>query len=103
MKSYYVYILASKARGTLYVGVTSDLERRGFEHKSAERASFTQEYAVHRLVYYEMTSNIDAAIAREKQLKHWHRQWKINLIESMNPTWQDLWVAYRMDAGTSSA
>ncbi|HSX16398.1 MAG TPA: GIY-YIG nuclease family protein [Candidatus Saccharimonadales bacterium] len=103
MKNYYVYILASKANGTLYIGVTNSLERRNIEHISGTPGSFTQKYNVKRLVYFEATSDVEAAIRREKQLKNWHRQWKINLIESMNPMWQDLSMKYRMGAETSSA
>ena len=103
MRTYYVYILASKARGTLYVGVTDNLLRRNFEHSSEmNQQSFTKRYDVKRLVYYETTNIIHDAIKREKQLKNWHRQWKINLIESMNPGWQDLRKAFGMDSETSS-
>lgn len=103
MKTYYIYILASKANGTLYVGVTNDLSRRNFEHITGRPGSFTQKYNVKRLVYFEETNDIDTAILREKQLKNWHRQWKINLIESTNPLWEDLSTKYRMGAETSSA
>lgn len=103
MKHYYVYIQASKANGTLYIGVTNDLERRNFEHITGQPGSFTQKYSVSRLVYFEEFDGSEAVIAREKQLKNWHRQWKINLIESMNPMWQDLSKKYRMGAETSSA
>ena len=103
MKEFYVYILASKARGTLYIGLTNNLARRDFEHAQGQAKSFTQKYNVKRLVYYETLNNSTEAIAREKQLKNWHRQWKINLIESMNPSWQDLSEKYRMGAETSSA
>lgn len=90
MHNYYVYILANKARGTLYIGVTSDLYKRIGEHKQGVMSSFTKKYSVKRLVYYEIFQEIEFAIAREKQLKNWHRQWKINLIESVNPLWHDL-------------
>lgn len=90
MKDYYVYILASKARGTLYIGVTSDLYKRIDEHKQGSVEGFTKKYGVKNLAYYEMFQEIEFAIAREKQLKNWHRQWKINLIESVNPLWRDL-------------
>ena len=104
MKTYYVYILASQARGTLYIGVSNSMERRYFEYLSAVNTqSFTAKYGVGRLVYYEETNDVETAIAREKQLKNWHRQWKINLVESTNPNWRDLAKAYRMDAETSSA
>jgi putative endonuclease len=104
MKAFYVYILASKARGTLYVGVTSNLERRYFEHSTEQHAgSFTQKYKVKRLVYFEMCDTAEQAITREKQFKNWRRQWKINLIESINPKWDDLSKRYGIDAETSSA
>jgi putative endonuclease len=102
MKTYYVYILASQARGTLYIGVSNSLQRRSFEHAQGEQDGFTKKYHVKRLVYFEETNSVEVAITREKQLKNWHRQWKINLIESINPEWQDLAVAYRMDVETSS-
>ena len=102
MHDYYVYILASKARGTLYIGVTNDLSVRYFQHKAQMPGSFTAKYHVNELVYYESTEDIEAAIRREKQLKNWHRQWKINLIESVNPTWRDLSQLYRMGPETSS-
>jgi len=88
---YYVYILESKRNGTLYIGVTSSLYRRTLEHQSNEnKNSFTALHNVKRLVYYEMYANIDDAIKREKQLKKWNREWKINLIEKENSTWRDL-------------
>ncbi len=90
MAQYYVYILASKPHGTLYIGVTNDLLRRVFEHKTSEVASFTKRHGVHHLVYFEATENIEAAIEREKRLKKWRRDWKIELIEKSNPDWQDL-------------
>ena len=91
MKQYYVYILASKRNGTLYIGVTNDLTKRVWQHKSKIADGFTKKYGVDKLVYYEMTENIEGAILREKQLKNWHRQWKINLIQSKNPEWRDLY------------
>lgn len=90
MRSYYVYILASKRKGTLYIGVTNDLERRVYEHKNNLVEGFTKRYGVHMLVYFEETNNILEAIQREKRLKKWNRAWKIELIESMNPKWKDL-------------
>ena len=87
---YYVYILASKRNGTLYVGVTNDLERRIYEHKHDIVEGFTKRYGVHRLVYYEVYEDILSAIEREKQLKWWRRKWKIELIEKYNPQWKDL-------------
>lgn len=89
MKTYYVYILASKSL-VLYTGVTNNLERRVGEHKEKRTAGFTSRYNVNRLVYFEDTHDINAAIAREKQIKGWLRQRKIALIESTNPTWRDL-------------
>ena len=86
-----VYILASQRNGTLYIGVTSDVVRRGWEHRNNQVEGFTKTYQVHCLVYYEMHSNMAAAITREKQLKKWNRTWKIRLIEQMNPAWRDLW------------
>ena len=88
---YYVYILAGKRNGTLYIGVTSDLVRRIFEHKNDLVDGFTKEYGVHKLVYYEATDSIDSAIAREKQLKKWNRAWKVRLVEKANPVWRDLY------------
>jgi putative endonuclease len=89
-KQSYVYILASRPYGTLYVGVTSDLIRRVWQHKEGFVAGFTKQYKVKNLVWYEIHSEIIAAITREKQIKEWPRDWKINLIQSFNPTWQDL-------------
>ncbi len=90
-KHYYVYILASKINGTLYVGVTNDLIRRVFEHKNNVVPGFTKRYDVHLLVYFEETNDIESAIHREKQLKKWRRSWKLNLINGTNPDWEDLW------------
>jgi putative endonuclease len=89
MKNYYVYIMTNKSK-TLYTGVTNDLTRRVYEHKHKLIPGFTQKYNITKLVYYEETSDIHAAIAREKQIKGWLREKKINLIESMNPNWVDL-------------
>ena len=86
-----VYILASRRRGTLYVGVTSNLAKRVWEHKQDVTAGFTQRYGVHELVWYERHDEMSAAIQREKALKEWRRQWKLNLIEGTNPTWRDLY------------
>ncbi len=85
-----VYILASKAYGTIYIGVTSDLITRLHQHRTDAVSGFTSQHGVHRLVRYELFDEMGSAIAREKQLKRWHRQWKINLIESDNPDWHDL-------------
>ncbi len=89
-KCFYVYILASAPNGTLYIGVTSNLTKRIWEHKNKVVKGFTSKYDVDKLVYYEVHENAQAAITREKQLKKWYRNWKINLIESMNPEWKDL-------------
>ncbi len=91
VKKYYVYILASKRNGTLYVGVSDDLVRRVYEHKHDLAQGFTQKYGVHMLVYFEECQNIESAINREKQLKVWHRRWKLRLIEEGNPLWKDLY------------
>lgn len=91
MKQYYVYILASKRNGTLYIGITNDLIKRVWQHKNKLVDGFTKKYGVDKLVYFEDTSDVMSAIAREKQLKNWHRQWKINLIQSKNPEWRDLY------------
>lgn len=88
---YYVYILASKRNGTLYIGVTNDLVRRVYEHKSDFVEGFTKKYQVHDLVYFEQTDDVEAAIAREKQLKKWNRAWKLELIEKSNGDWRDLY------------
>lgn len=86
-----VYILASKRNGTLYIGVTSNLVKRAWEHKQGVTGGFTQKYNVHRLVYYELFEDMPSAITREKQMKKWRRAWKIELIEKSNPAWIDLW------------
>jgi putative endonuclease len=86
-----VYILASGRNGTLYIGVTSDLEGRVSEHKQDLIEGFTKRFAVHRLVYVETFDTMDEAIAREKQLKRWRRAWKVQLIERSNPDWTDLY------------
>lgn len=91
MKTYYVYILASEKGGTLYIGVTNDLIRRMHEHRSGTIDGFTKQYKVDKLVFYETTNDAIVAITREKQLKTWNRQWKIDLIEKTNPEWNDLY------------
>jgi putative endonuclease len=88
---YWVYILASGKHGTLYVGVTNDLVRRVYQHKNKTIKGFTSEYGVHLLVWYEGYDNPTAAIEREKELKKWRREWKVNLIEQDNPNWDDLY------------
>ena len=91
MKQPCVYLLASKRNGTLYVGVTSDLIRRVWEHKQGVVEGFTKKYNVHMLVWFEMHQDMYTAITREKALKEWKRAWKLELIESGNPTWKDLY------------
>jgi putative endonuclease len=86
-----VYILASKRNGTLYIGVTSDLIKRIWEHKSTVVKGFTERYNVHQLVWYELHETMESAISKEKMLKNWKRAWKLELIESSNPDWQDLY------------
>ena len=90
-RTYFVYILASRINGTLYVGVTNDLLRRISEHRNHLVAGFTKTYNVTRLVHFEAFGDVTAAIQREKQLKNWQRAWKIQLIESTNPRWDDLY------------
>ena len=90
-KRSFVYILSNKPYGTLYVGVTSDLLKRVWEHKSDVVEGFTKKHSVHNLVYFELHGDMESAITREKQLKKWNRAWKIELIEKNNPTWRDLW------------
>ena len=87
---YYVYILTNKTDSVMYVGVTNDLHRRLCEHKNREIEGFTQKYNVHKLVHFEEYSNVNDAIAREKQLKHWKRTKKNHLVETTNPNWNDL-------------
>lgn len=88
-----VYMLASAPRGTLYIGVTSNLLSRLDQHRRGTVPGFTTRYRVKRLIYFEMADTMDAAIGREKQLKRWHRDWKLNLIEAANPHWEDLAIA----------
>ncbi len=89
--SYFVYIMANRQIGTLYVGMTNDLIKRVYQHKSDSIDGFTKKYQLHTLVYYEQTDDALSAIGREKQLKKWLRAWKIELIEGMNPSWRDLY------------
>ncbi|MCF6318383.1 MAG: GIY-YIG nuclease family protein [Proteobacteria bacterium] len=86
-----VYILGSKKNGTLYIGVTSDLVKRIWQHKNKQVRGFSEKYDVNNLVYFEQYEDMISAITREKQIKKWNRQWKINLIEKGNPDWNDLW------------
>ncbi len=88
---YFVYILASKKNGTLYIGVTNDLVRRVHEHRTHAVPGFTKKYGVHQPVYFDTTDNVEAAILRERQMKEWRRAWKIELIEKSNPEWRDLY------------
>ncbi len=87
----FVYILTNKPRGTLYIGVTNDIVRRVWEHRAGFAGGFTRRYGLKRLVYFEKHETLPLAIQREKVLKHWVRQWKIDLIGSSNPGWRDLW------------
>ena len=91
MSQYYVYILSSAKYGTLYIGITSDLVKRVYEHKKNLADGFTKKYRVHQLMYYEVHEDVHEAILREKQIKKWRRDWKINLIERDNPHWIDLY------------
>ncbi len=91
MKNFWVYILASQPRGTLYVGITNNLIRRIYEHRQGLVEGFTKEHGVKMLVYYEEHATAITAIQREKNIKHWSRKWKIDLITSVNPEWRDLW------------
>ena len=91
MKQPCVYILASKKNGTLYIGVTSNLIQRIWQHRHKQVAGFTEKYDVYILVYYEQHETMESAIVREKQMKKWKRDWKISLIEKDNPQWRDLW------------
>jgi putative endonuclease len=86
-----VYVLASKKNGTLYIGVTSDLVKRIWEHKSNLVEGFTKRYGIHQLVWYELHETMETAIEREKRLKVWKRKWKVRLIENANPNWEDLY------------
>ena len=102
MKQGYVYMMANAPHGTLYIGVTSDIMRRVAEHKQGIIEGFTKKYGLTILVYLEVAPTMADAIAREKQLKRWHRDWKINLINEANPAWRDVSMDW-MDAETSSA
>jgi putative endonuclease len=91
MAAYYVYILTNKPRGTLYVGVTNDLVRRVHEHREGVVPGFTKTYGLKQLVYFEKYDAPSSAIQREKNIKHWSRQWKFDLVRSLNPQWRDLY------------
>jgi putative endonuclease len=102
MRQYYLYIMTNDSR-TLYAGVTNNLERRVFEHKNHLVEGFTSKYKITKLVYFEETGDVTAAIAREKQIKGWLRRKKVALIESVNPEWQDLSAEWNLDASLRSA
>lgn len=95
-----VYILASRRNGTLYIGATSGLIKRVWEHKNEVVEGFTKRYAVHKLVYFEQHQTMESAILRERQLKKWNRRWKLALIEEANPYWRDLWAEILERCGT---
>ena len=89
-KTYAVYIMTNYSQTSFYIGITGNLQKRVWEHKNKVVDGFTKKYNVDRLVYYELTDSVDTALNREKQLKRWHREWKINLIKEMNPEFKDL-------------
>jgi len=91
MKNWFVYLLASRRNGTLYCGVTNNLERRTWQHRNGYVAGFTARYGVHRLVWFDIHHDVNEAIAHEKRLKRWRRVWKLELIEKTNPGWRDLY------------
>jgi putative endonuclease len=93
-RTYYVYIVASRRNGTLYVGMTGDLARRAYEHQEGLVAGFTARYGVRTLVWYEGFPTADEAITAEKRIKRWRRKWKLELIERMNPNWDDLYATF---------
>jgi len=93
-RDFYVYILASRRNGTLYTGVTGDLARRVYEHREGLTPGFTAQYGVKMLVWYEHFPTADEAITAEKRIKRWRRAWKLELIEKMNPSWQDLYLTF---------
>ncbi|MBN2031038.1 GIY-YIG nuclease family protein [bacterium] len=95
-RKYYVYILTNKKNRVLYIGVTNNLPRRIWEHKQKLVKGFTHKYNCTKLIYFEETESVYSAIEREKQLKNWRREWKIDLISEMNPNWEDLAVKYHM-------
>jgi putative endonuclease len=99
MKTYYIYILASKRNWILYIGVTSDLIKRIYEHKNKLIDWFTKNYWVNKLVYFEEINDIKIALQREKNLKKWNRKWKLELIEKFNSKWEDLYTRLSGQAG----
>ena len=90
MKNYCVYLITNKGNNVLYIGVTNDITRRMYEHKNKLVEGFSKKYNLDKLVYAEFTADVESAIKREKQLKNWHRDWKINLVNNANPEWKDL-------------
>jgi putative endonuclease len=92
MKNYYVYILASKKNGTLYIGFTDNLIKRVWQHKNKVVEGFTKKYGVNKLVYFETSDCRDSVLQREKQIKKWNRAWKIRMIQETNPDWKDLYL-----------
>ena len=96
-RTYYVYIITNKKNTTFYIGVTGDLSRRIYEHKEGILEGFSKKYRLKKLVYFESFNNIKYALRREKQLKNWHRDWKINLIKSLNPNFRDLFENNELD------
>jgi putative endonuclease len=102
-RQYYVYILTGVSNKVLYIGVTNNIARRMFEHKNKMVEGFTRKYNLGKLVYLESTGDVESAIRREKQLKNWHRDWKIGLVNQNNPAWRDLSEDFFGDAETSSA
>ena len=101
-KLYYIYVLTNKSNKVLYIGITYDLTRRMYEHKNKLVEGFCAKYNVSKLVYFEVTNDVESALEREKQLKNWHRDWKMNHITSLNPNWKDLSDDF-LDAETNSA
>lgn len=101
MKQYCVYILTNKSNSVLYIGITGNLPSRMDQHKNKAVRGFTEKYSVDKLVYFEQTEDVQSALRREKQLKNWHRDWKINLISDFNPEWKDL-AETLLDPETSS-
>lgn len=91
-EQFFVYIMANRRNGTIYLGVTNDIRRRAYEHRTGAVAGFTKKYGLKMLVYYEVFESISLAIQRETSLKRWPRKWKLELIEKLNPDWRDLYV-----------